>query len=401
MIYDVIICGSGVAGSTAAYFLSETGLKVLVIEKEKLPRYKTCGGGVVFRAAKLLPFDINTVTEKVFYETNIYDFCNNLHFVVERKQPIVFLTMRENLDYFILQKAAVKGAEVIDRFSLDDISISKKEVTIKAGKSVFKSKFLIAADGALSKIAKLVKFKTSELKVPALEYEIELNDPEYFKTLSKSLRFDFGIIENGYCWIFPKKDHLSIGIAAMKKNNASLKDYLEKYFEKLGIVERINKVEKHGFVIPVKPCSEFSANERILFAGDAIGLADPITAEGISNAIESGKAAAKSIMEGNLNPERVASNYKTKIDKITDELKYARFLAWFVYTSPKIRSYVFKHYGGRISELLTDVITSEKNYKKIVTDPLNYLKLFKPAYLFSRNLKIKTGSKERPLTSRV
>ena len=60
MIYDVIICGSGVAGSTAAYFLSETGLKVLVIEKEKLPRYKTCGGGVVFRAAKLLPFDINS-----------------------------------------------------------------------------------------------------------------------------------------------------------------------------------------------------------------------------------------------------------------------------------------------------------------------------------------------------
>ncbi len=401
MTYDVIICGSGATGSTAAYFLAEAGLKVLVVEKEKLPRYKTCGGGVVFRATQTLPFDISRVIEKTFHIIDIHDFKNHLHFVVKRKCPIVFLTMRENLDYFILQKAFEKGAEVIDQFSLDGISVDKEEVMIKADNLEFKTKFLIAADGALSTIARLVKFKTSEVKVPALEYEVELSNSEYFKTLSESLRFDFGILENGYCWVFPKKNHLSIGIASMRKSNASLKGYLEKYFEKLGIMGGINKTEKHGFIIPVKPCSEFSANERILFAGDAIGLADPITAEGISNAIESGKAAAKSIMEVDLNPGKVVANYKIKIDEITDELKYARFLAWFVYASPRIRSFVFKHYGSRISELLTDVITSGKNYKQIVTNPINYLKLFKPAYLFGRNLKIKTGSKEDLLTSRV
>jgi geranylgeranyl reductase family protein len=372
MIYDVIICGSGVAGSTAAYFLAETGLKVLVLEKEKLPRYKTCGGGVVFRAAKSLPFDIKTVTEKVFYKTDIYDFHNNLHFVVERKQPIVYLTMRENLDYFILQNAISKGAEVIDQISLDGISIDKEEITVKADNSTFKAKFLIAADGALSSIRRLLKFESSNLKVPALEYEIELNDQKCFKKLSETLRFDFGILESGYCWVFPKKNHLSIGIAAMQKSNISLKDYLEKYLVKLNIREKIERIEKHGFVIPIKPSKEFSLNERILFVGDTIGLADPITAEGISNAIESGKAVAKSVMEEGLNPERVISNYEAKIRAIANELKYARFLAWFVYTSPKVRSFVFKHYGSRISELLTDVITSEKSYKQIVTNPQNY-----------------------------
>ncbi len=401
MLYDVIICGSGVAGSTAAYFLATAGLKILVVEKEKLPRYKTCGGGVVFRAAQALPFEISPVIENTFHNIDIYDFSNNLHFVIERKRPIVYLAMRESLDYFILQKAIEKGAEVIDQFSIDGITVDKKEVMIEAGNLEFKAKFLIAADGALSTIARLMSFKPSKLKVPALEYEVELNDDDSFKFLSESLRFDFGILESGYCWVFPKKKHLSVGIASMRKDNTSLKKYLEKYFEKLNIAGKINKMEKHGFVIPIKPSKNYCANDRVLFAGDTIGLADPITAEGISNAIESGKAAAKSIMEERFNPEGVVSNYKTKIKSIANELKYARFLAWFVYTSPGIRAFVFKHYGNRIGELLTDVITSEKNYKQIVTNPLNYLKLFKPAYLFSKNLKIKTESKENLLTSRV
>lgn len=401
MLYDVIICGSGVAGSTAAYFLANAGLKILVAEKEKLPRYKTCGGGVVFRAAQELPFEIAPVIEKTFHKTDIYDFSNNLHFVIERKQPILYLTMRENLDYFIMQKAIEKGADVVDQFSIDGITVDKKEVMINAGSLEFKTKFLIAADGALSTIARLMSFKHSKLKVPALEYEVELNDSDSFKILSDSLRFDFGILESGYCWVFPKKNHLSIGIAAMRKDNTSLKEYLGRYFEKLNVAGKINKIEKHGFVIPIKPSKNYSVKERILFAGDTIGLADPITAEGISNAILSGKAAAKSLIEGDLNPEKAVMNYKIKIDEITEELKSARFLAWFVYASPKIRSFVFKHYGNRIGELLTDVITTEKKYKQIVTNPINYLKLFKPRYLFGRNLKTKTGSKEDLLTSRI
>jgi geranylgeranyl reductase family protein len=401
MIYDVIICGSGVAGSTAAYFLAESGFKILVIEKEKLPRYKTCGGGVVFRAAQALPFDISPVTEKLFYKTDIYDFSNKLRFVIERKRPIVYLTMRENLDYFILQKAIAKGAEVVDQFSVAAISIDKDTVTIKSGTSEFKTKFLIAADGAISAIARLTSFNSPKLKAPALEYEVGINDSDHFKKLSASWRFDFGILESGYCWVFPKKDHLSVGIAAMRKKNSSLKEYLEKYLIQLKINGKIDKIEKYGFVIPVKPCREYSFGERVLFTGDTIGLADPILAEGISNSIESGKAAAQAILEGKFSPAASTSFYRRRIRKIADDLKYARFLGWFVYASPRIRSFVFKHYGNKIAELLTDVMVGDRNYSGVVTNPLNYLKLLKPEYLFGRDLKIKTGSKEDLLTSHI
>lgn len=384
MIYDVIIIGSGVAGSTAAYFLAESGFKTLIIEKEKLPRYKTCGGGVVFRAAQKLPFALTPVTEKVFYTTDIYDAKNNLHFAIERRKPIVYMTMRNSLDHFILNKAIEMGAIVRDESVFEEVIPERDYLTIKCNNEIFKTRFMISSDGALGTKEINSTQPGSGMKIPALEYETEVNNKELFSKLSQSPRFDFGILEEGYCWVFPKMNHLSIGIAAMRKSNSSLKNYLDKYFKMLGINSVACKIERHGFVIPIRPVKKFFTEKRILLAGDKAGLADPITAEGISNAIDSGKSAAAAITEGNLDAGKVAFLYQKKIELITEELKYARFLAWFVYSSPAIRSFVFKHYGNKIGELLTDVILNEKKYKEIVTNPANYLKLLKPEYFFRR-----------------
>ena len=115
-----------------------------------------------------------------------------------------------------------------------------------------------------------------------------------------------------------------------------------------------------------------------MLVGDAAGLADPITAEGISYAIESGKYAAEAIIIGGDKKEIVIKIYKRNVKKIIIELKYAKILSFFIYTSPTIRSFVFKRYGKKLSELMADVITGRKKYSKLLKDPLNYLKLFKP-----------------------
>jgi flavin-dependent dehydrogenase len=192
-------------------------------------------------------------------------------------------------------------------------------------------------------------------------------------------------VPHGYGWVFPKKDHLSVGVAFMKKVNQSIQSWFKKYLEVLEIAsEDILNNEKHGYVIPlirgrVKCCSE-----RTLFAGDNLGFADPLTAEGISYAIETGQLAAHAIIQSNFNCLKAAENYKDKIDKVYREIKAARFLSRVVYGPASLRRFIFKHYGNRLSELVTDVITEKKKYSELVRDPANYVKLFKPPYFFKR-----------------
>ena len=162
----------------------------------------------------------------------------------------------------------------------------------------------------------------------------------------------------------------------MNGSGKSLHKYLNEYINILGIKD-IKDEKKHGYYIPFHKKKEFT-NGRILLVGDAAGLTDPITAEGISYAIESGRYAAEAILKGGDKKEMVIKSYERNVKKITDELKYAKILAFFIYSSPTLSSFVFKRYGKKLSELMVDVIMGRKKYSKLLKDPMNYLKLFKP-----------------------
>src|SRR5690606_2989670 len=123
-------------------------------------------------------------------------------------------------------------------------------------------------------------------------------------------------IPGGYAWVFPKKDHLSVGLGlfTLRAINRNLNLYLNKYLQFLRI-EKILRIEKHGFYIPVGTAKNIIAGKRILLTGDAAALADPVTAEGISSAILSGQLAAEAIVEGELNQENVSSLYMQKVSE--------------------------------------------------------------------------------------
>ena len=375
---DVIVIGSGPAGSSAAYELARSGIKVLVVEKEKLPRYKTCGGGVVYRAARLLPFSIVESKNKSFNSAEINDHESKLHFNVKRNKPIVEMIMRADFDYHILSRAVEEGAEVKDGMEVKKIFNLENEVELIINEKSYHTKFVIAADGATGIATKSLGL-VNKLKVPALECEIFGHS--LFERFKDSVRFDYGIVPHGYAWVFPKAAHLSVGIAVMKKSGTSLHNLLSKYLRALNInQEEIEEMDKHGFMIPLYSGKNKLSSGRVLIVGDALGLADPITAEGISYAIESGQLAARAIINGKFELNDVVKIYKQFLKPILKELRYAKVLAWFVYGNPAVRRSVFKHYGARISELLTDVIMDEKKYSEILKNPKNYLKLFRPLF---------------------
>jgi geranylgeranyl reductase family protein len=374
--YDVIIVGSGPAGATAAYFLAINGVKPLIIEKKRFPRYKTCGGGVVSRVKDLLPFDLDEVLETSCMQAEVYDKGSRLHFSSERVYPIIMMTMRENFDSFLLSKAIEQGAVLKDKCEVRDFKITGNGIEINAGAENFISKFVIAADGSNGIFSKRFNSIDDVVRLPALEYEIFTDIDTYARFCNKA-RFDFGFPENGYGWVFPKKDHLSVGVVGMTKINCNLNEVFSKYINQLRIIEILNS-EKHGYTIPILKRKKVFNHAGILFTGDAAGFADPIIGEGISGAILSGRLAAESIISANFDEKKAAFLYNRAIyGTLMKEYRSAKVISTLIYNYPKLRSFLFRSYGQKIAEIITDIFSGKLKYSTLFNSPNFYYKLVK------------------------
>lgn len=362
--FDVAIIGSGPAGASAAFELAKSGISTVIIEKETLPRYKTCGGGLVFRGRKNMPFDVSSVVEKEFYEVDTYFANTPFKFTTNRNQPIVSMIMRDSFDNLIVEKAKENGVTLLQNHKVLDISFGDIQ-TIHTSEGDIKAKFIIAGDGALSPVSKIAGWKETRTVIPALEYEVEVPAAD-FERLSKNVRFDVDVIPYGYGWCFPKKNHLSIGVGVFvkTKQKMDLKKYYAEYLKTLGINEIITE-EAHGFVIPVSPRTDTFVKNNVFLIGDSAGFADPILAEGISNAILSGVLAAQSIVEANLDSARASELYHEKLENsILPEIKTGVILSKFFYEKKILRNIFVKKYGQLLANAMTDVFMGDRTYPK-------------------------------------
>ena len=362
MNFDVAVIGSGPSGASAAFHAAKLGLKTIIIEKEILPRYKTCGGGFVFRGRKDMPFDISEVVEREFNSVDIIFSGKNLEFKTQREEPIITMIMRDAFDHLIVKKAQEFGVELLQGETLKEIAFGDIAKLTTTSKTI-QSKFVIAADGALSPTAKLAGWQETRMMCPALEYELEVSE-EDFKRFSHSARFDIDAAPLGYGWCFPKKNHLSVGVGNFMKTkkNPQLRKYYQQYIENIGI-KNIIKSSAHGFIIPISPRTDGFVKQNVFLIGDAAGFADPVTAEGISNAIYSGKICAQAIAESNLNLDIAQQLYEEKLNqKLLPELRTGVKLSKLFYENKSLRNLMLKRFGQQLAESMTDVFMGDRSY---------------------------------------
>ena len=372
--YDVAVVGAGPAGCSAARVLAQNGMKVVLIEKDKFPRYKTCGGGVLGRAYKLLPEATGEIVEREFRSVALNFLGEDLGFVATRPTPLVYMTMRTELDCLLAREARNAGAELVESCPVRCVLAGEESVEVTAGGRKFRAKFLVAADGVHSAIAKAVGWPDLPHLAPALEWEVFLTD-EAFQRIGSKARFDFNVIEAGYAWVFPKRDHLSVGILSMRRRSTDLHAMLGRYLGRVGI-DKVQRADHHGYVIPVHPRPGRLARGRVLLVGDAAGLVDPITAEGITHAVLSGRLAAKAILEGGFDISKTGGRYEVLVKKdILCELRAARALAYFLYKCPALRAWAFRRQGKKLTDFVADVVMGERGYNGAITSPASYLKM--------------------------
>src|SRR5262249_20660144 len=141
-------------------------------------------------------------------------------------------------------------------------------------------------------------------------------------------------------------------------------------------ITQIQEAERHGCLIPVAPRREELVRGRVLLVGDAAGVVDPITAEGISYAILSGSLAAAAISDAKLDVAQVNRLYSNLIrDQILGELNAGRFFANFLYNYPRARNWVFRRRGQELTDFLADVVMGQGTYSSAMKAPSSYLKL--------------------------
>ena len=302
---DVVIAGAGPAGTLAAYDLAMRGFRVLILEKSQFPRYKVCGAGLTHKILAEIPYDISPVIETTIRSVR-FSHKHNEVFTRHAADSMMYCTMREKLDTFMLDKATEAGAKVLFGEHVTGLLQQPDHVEVITKKSTFRSKLLVGADGASGIVARAAGLRRDIEMGLAWEAEVEA-PPELIASLSETVFLDWGTLPGGYVWMFPKSDHLSIGVGGPATLSNQMMPYYDKFmrmvngepFQKSKIVNRKPKIQ--SWPLPVRRKKGPFHNGRVVVAGDAAGLTDPMTGEGIWYAVKSGRmaaAACRSFLDG-------------------------------------------------------------------------------------------------------
>ncbi|MFX4260609.1 NAD(P)/FAD-dependent oxidoreductase [Pelotomaculum propionicicum] len=325
MKYDVIIAGAGPAGATAALECARSGLSAVIIEKEQLPRYKPCAGGVTAAAANMLwcPIPEKIVQAKC---RSFKAFYGEKSIHVDTEENFMFVVSRDKFDYWLVKAAVHSGAVLRQGEEATSFDIGPDGVTVRTGTDVYTGKLLIGADGVNSKIAKIIRgpFRRNDLAI-CLCTECDDTEHNYNR---EQIEIHYGPLPMTYSWVFPKKDYLSVGMGGWCAEAEGMKAVFNNFLEKKGL----KKQDVRSYTVPLGGIGRITVADRVLLAGDAAGFADPLTGEGIRYAIASGRLAAKTaasvILEGlDINLHNLLIYKKSCIDEFGDDLKAAMSVA--------------------------------------------------------------------------
>ena len=325
--FDAIVVGGGPAGSTAARELAAAGARVLVLDKEEFPRYKACGGGIPLRTERMLPFPIDSVVEDSVHRLDVARG-GKMRFVRDSGTPFAHMVMRSRFDELLLNHAKVAGAEFRPFSTVRSMGDDGVHITCADGFAA-EADFLVCADGAHSPVGKMAGLGTGIAECAA--WEVEVKAPaKQLKRYAATALIELGYAPWGYAWLFPKADVLSIGIVLPRERAGEMKALVRAYTERLGLKGCEAEIAR-GHKVRFRRGHEPIANERILLAGDAAGLADEFTEEGISYAVHSGRLAAKNVLRA-MGGEAVLQQYERDVDReIMPELRAARQVGFMFY----------------------------------------------------------------------
>jgi geranylgeranyl reductase family protein len=326
-VWDAIVVGAGPAGCACAYDLASAGKQVLLLDKSEFPRMKACAGGLTMKTVRALRYSIGPVVRQTI-DSMVLEERDSSPIPVRSRKPVCVMTERSELDAYCLTKTIDAGAVFQRERSITGIEGREDEVVITTQDTVMRGRFLVGADGVNSQVRRMTHnagwFRTA--------FAIEANLSR--DSQNEDLVFDFAPVASGYGWVFPKCDHVNVGLYSLDKNERLNRERLSAYIaHRFGSDAKVEKfVGQHAGFGAAQCCAE---RDRIFLAGDAGGFVDLLTGEGIYGAIVSGQAAAAAIIS---DLEQKATAKRTFIDltkNLRENLHIAERISGSFYANPQ------------------------------------------------------------------
>jgi geranylgeranyl reductase family protein len=361
MRYDVVVVGLGPAGALAAYELSRCGHRVLAIERAHLPRYKICGGALSVRASKLIPFDFTGEIEQVIHGA-AFNFRGEGRFTVESSDPIAYMINREHFDFLLVSKAEKEGTCILDQVQVLDWVEGDEEITVITDSGEWPCLYLVGADGINSTIGTKRLPHNGEKRSVGFESDIPFQGPTQERL--GLVQIDLGSAPYGFGWVFPKKNYRATGIAGLQGKVRDIGEMYGQFIENQGILKEASGQQVHPYQFAPFTGTTPLHQGNALWVGDAAGLIDPFSGEGLYYAIQSGRVAAE-VISKTLKGKGDLSSYTAKmLAELTDEFRSARRFSRLIYRWPQT-SYRFLQSHKWVVHLYFEILRGEKRYDEV------------------------------------
>ncbi|GHH49936.1 geranylgeranyl reductase family protein [Streptomyces candidus] len=295
-VWDVVVVGAGPAGASAAYAAASAGRRVLLLEKAELPRYKTCGGGIIGPARDSLPPGfVLPLRDRIHAVTFSLD--GKLTRTRKSRKMLFGLVNRAEFDQALVDTATKAGAVLrtgatVARVEQHGAAVPDRRtaaVILSDGETVL-ARAVVGADGSASRIGTHVGVELDQVDL-GLEAEIPV-PATVAEDWAGRVHLDWGPLPGSYGWVFPKGDTLTVGVIAAKGEGAATKQYLTDYIARLGLSGFEPSISS-GHLTRCRAAGSPLSRGRVLVCGDAAGLLEPWTREGISFALRSGRLAGE------------------------------------------------------------------------------------------------------------
>ncbi len=356
----VAVLGGGPAGSFAAERLARAGLRTLVFD-EKLAWEKPCGGGLTYKAYNTYPFLLENKTPKKLVTHTTLAAPNAGSVRMPLSQPLVIYS-RFDLNGMLLERAGQAGAQ-IEKTRVLEVRRQGKGWALKTRSGTAEADFCVVATGARNSLRNVGTEYTASDTMYALGY--------YVPTNQDHIDIQFLPKLEGYIWVFPRCGHLSVGICGKGEPAHSLRLRLERYMQEKGISWK--DASFYGHVLPSLESASFRRNriagDGWLAVGDAGGLVDPITGEGLYYAMRSGDLASQVVLASEHSLEEKAHAYRTMVYRdFMADLEFGAmlakrvFLGRFLFSTVPARMVQFIRRSPRFTALMQDLFAGTQPY---------------------------------------
>jgi geranylgeranyl reductase family protein len=295
--FDVLVVGAGPAGSATSLRLAREGARVLLVDRQRFPRDKPCGGGLTGRALRHAPCDVSPVVE---HEVDRFELRLRYRrrFVRGSAVPLIRMTQRRRLDAFLVEQAAAAGVDFRDGVTVGGLAGGPDGAEATVDGRPVRADVLVGADGANGVTAKAAGIAVDAVRGVALEGNAPYGTVDAARYRGVAV-VELGTVPGGYGWVFPKGDHANVGVGGWPAEGPRIREHLRRLCEAHGLdASRLEQVRGHR--LPMRRLGSPVASGRALLVGDAAGLVDPLSGDGIYEAWVSAELAAAAITTGRL-----------------------------------------------------------------------------------------------------